>query len=205
MRPIMRLGRGFVRLEIDIWVSLARAITRRPDTDGGTPIRYAGAESAVLWAFLVVSAIEIPAVHFLIPWAPVRLVALVLGVWGVLWMLGMIAAHHVYPHVLTRECLRVRHLRRTRLDIALTDVRAVRHELRAYDGGKSVQLSGVDGKTAAVVVGSSTNVRVELIEPRAFTTPHGDHTVSAVAFWADDPGTAVSSIRAAIAGDRTGA
>ncbi|MDO3645389.1 hypothetical protein [Nocardia mangyaensis] len=198
MRPVMRLGRRFVRLEIDIWVSLARAIARKPDINGGVPIRYAGADSAMLWAFLVVSAIEIPAVHLLIPWPPVRLIALALGLWGVFLLLGMIAAHHMYPHVLGRDDLRVRHLRRTQLAIALPDIRAVRPDLRAYDGAKSLELSGVDGKTLAVIVGSSTNVRVDLVEPRTFPTAHGEYTVSAVAFWADDPAAAVSAIRAAI-------
>ena len=112
MRPITRLTRSFVRLEVDIWVSLARAVSRRPDTEGGTPIRYAGAVSAVIWAFIVVSAVEIPAVHLIIPWPAVRIVALGLGVWGLVWMAGMLAAHHVYPHVLTGELLRVRYLRR---------------------------------------------------------------------------------------------
>lgn len=191
---------GFIRLETDMWVSLVRAVARRPDTADGVPIRYAGAESPVLWAFLVVSAIEIPAVHFLIPWAPVRIVALVLGIWGVLLMIGMIAAHHVYPHVLTGERLRVRYLRRTRLDLDLDEVRAVHQDLCGYDG-KSLQLNG---KTLAVVAGSSTNVRLDLAEPRTFVTPHGEFTASVVAFWADEPGAAVSAIRAGIAVSRTG-
>ncbi|MFE3541918.1 hypothetical protein ACFXK0_02965 [Nocardia sp. NPDC059177] len=195
MRPIMRLGRGFVRLEIDIWVSLARALTRRPDIAEGTPIRYAGAMSAILWAFIVVSAVEIPAVHVLIPWAPVRIVAVVLGVWGSVWMLGILAAHHMYPHVLDPGRLRVRYLRRTCLDIPLAAVRGVRHDLRAYDGPKSLQLTGTG--QLAVVVGSSTNVRVELAAPHRFTTPQGDVTVRAIAFWADDPHAAVAAIRTA--------
>ncbi|WP_278263269.1 hypothetical protein [Nocardia sp. AG03] len=183
-------------------MSLARAITRRPDSADGLPIRYAGAESAVLWAFLAVSAIEIPAVHFLIPWAPVRIVALILGVWGALLILGMIAAHHVYPHLLTTTRLRVRYLRRTRLDIVLGDIRSVHRDLRGYDGAKSTQL---DGKTLAIVAGSATNVRVNLAGPQTFVTPQGEFTASAIAFWADDPGAAVSAIRAGIAVDRTDA
>ncbi|MGW6422815.1 hypothetical protein ACWF82_09075 [Nocardia sp. NPDC055053] len=203
MRPIMRLGRRFVRLEIDIWVSLARAVARRPDTADGTPIRYAGAVSAIIWAFIVVSAVEIPAVHLLIPWPPVRFAALALGIWGLFWMLGMLAAHHMYPHVLTPDRLRVRYLRRTALDIPLAAVRNVRNDLRAYDGSKSLQLNGND--TLALSVGSSTNVRVDLAEPQTFTTPQGEYTVRAVAFWADDPRAAVAAIRAAAPNERTGA
>ncbi|MEV4154579.1 hypothetical protein AB0J48_16285 [Nocardia salmonicida] len=198
MRSITQLARSFVRLEVDIWVSLARAVSRRPDTEGGTPIRYAGAVSAVIWAFIVVSAVEIPAVHLIIPWPAARIVALGLGVWGLVWMAGMLAAHHVYPHVLTGELLRVRYLRRVGLDIPLADIESIRHELRPYDGAKSLQLTGTGDETLAVIVGNSTNVRVVLTEPATFRTPHGDFTVSAIAFWADDPRGALAQIRAAM-------
>ncbi|MFC4125488.1 hypothetical protein [Nocardia rhizosphaerae] len=196
MRPILRLARRFVRWEIDIWASLGRAVTRRPDTAGGTPLRYAGAMSAVLWAFVVVSAVEIPAVHLLIPWTPVRLAALALGIWGVLWMLGLLAAHHMYPHVLTADRLRVRYLRRTELDLPLAQIRTARPVLRAHDGVRPAQL--VDDGTLVVPVGDSTNVRIDLIEPRAFATPTGEHTTRVVAFWADDPRAAVALIEAAV-------
>ncbi|MFC6013903.1 hypothetical protein [Nocardia lasii] len=198
MNPIARLARGFVRLEVDVWVSLGRAITRKPDTAGGVPIRYAGAVSAFLWAFVVVSAVEIPAMHLLIPWAPVRIVALVLGAWGLLWILGTLAGHHMYSHLLTDEQLRVRYLRRTRLDIPLTAIRSVHPELRAYDGTKSLQLTGPTSDTLAVTVGSSTNIRLTLTTPHTFHTPHGDFTATAIALWADDPQAAVTSIRAAM-------
>ncbi|MFD3461463.1 hypothetical protein ACFWVM_17265 [Nocardia fluminea] len=198
MRPITQLVRSFVRLEVDIWVSLARAVARRPDTGGGTPIRYAGAVSAVIWAFIVVSAVEIPAVHLLIPWPAARIVALGLGLWGLMWMAGMLAAHHMHPHILTEKLLRVRYLRRVALDIPLADIRAVRHELRAYDGAKSLQLNGPGDDTLAVIIGSSTNIRVILTEPQTFHTPQGEFTVNTVAFWADDPRAAVAKIRTAV-------
>ncbi|TCJ99742.1 hypothetical protein [Nocardia alba] len=198
MRPFTQLARSFVRFEVDIWVSLARAVTRRPDTLGGTPIRYAGAVSATFWAFIVVSAVEIPAVHLLIPWPAARIVALGLGIWGLVWMIGMLAAHHMHPHVLTDESLRVRYLRRVVLDIAPVEIRAVRHDLRAYDGAKSLQLTGPGDETLTVIIGSATNIRVILTEPRTFHTPHGDFTVGAVAFWADDAQAAVAKIRTAI-------
>ncbi|MET9213255.1 MULTISPECIES: hypothetical protein [unclassified Nocardia] len=203
MNLAIRLGRRFVQLEIDIWVSLARAVARRPDLAGGTPIRYAGAMSAVLWAFIVVSAVEVPAVHLIIPWAPVRIVALALGVWGLFWMLGMLAAHHMYPHVLDADRLRVRYLRRTGFDIPLHLVGAVRRDLRAHDDSKSVQLVGSD--LLVLPVGSSTNVRVELTAPQRFSTPQGEVTVRAIGFWADDPAAAVAAIRAAVPSERTGA
>ncbi|MGM7645703.1 hypothetical protein ACSVDM_12460 [Nocardia sp. JW2] len=196
MRPVLRLVRRFFRFEVDLWVSLARAITRKPDIAGGTPIRYAGAMSAILWAFVVVSAVEIPAVHLIIPWAPVRLAALALGIWGLLWMLGLLAAHHVYPHVLTPDYLRVRYLRRTELAIPLSALRAVRPDMRGYDESKTLHRTA--NGTIALPVGSSTNIRVQLAAPQTFSTPQGDLTSSTIAFWADDPQTAIGAIKAAI-------
>ncbi|MFC4375357.1 hypothetical protein ACFO5K_14750 [Nocardia halotolerans] len=201
MRPV-QLARRFVRLEIDLWVSLVRALARRPDIADGTPIRYAGAVSGLLWAFLLVSAVEIPAVHLIIPWAPVQAGALLLGAWGLLWLAGMLAAHHVYPHVLTDELLRVRYLRRVTLDLSLAGIRTVRNELRPYDSAKTLQLTGTGETTLAVIVGSSTNIRVDLIEPQTFHTPHGTFTASTVVFWADDPRATVAAIRAAMVVDR---
>ncbi|MFC9967088.1 hypothetical protein ACFVH4_22910 [Nocardia ignorata] len=194
MRPVLRLVRRFFRFEVDLWVSLARAIARKPETAGGTPIRYAGAMSAILWAFVVVSAVEIPAVHLIIPWAPVRLAALALGIWGLLWMLGLLAAHHAYPHVLTSEHLRLRYLRRTELTIPLSALRAVRPDMRGYDESKSLHRTA--NGTLALPVGSSTNIRLELAAPHTFSTPQGDLTSSTIAFWADDPHTAIGAIKA---------
>jgi hypothetical protein len=152
--------------------------------------------SAILWAFVVVSAVEIPAVHLIIPWIPVRFAALALGIWGLLWMLGLLAAHHVYPHVLTADRLRVRYLRRTELAIPLAAVRAVRPDIRGYDESKTLHRTA--NGTIALPVGSSTNIRLELATAHTFPTPQGDLTSSTIAFWADDPHTAISAIKAAI-------
>ena len=55
---------------------------------GADAFPYAGDVTPVLWAFIVVSAIEVPVVHLLVPWESLRLALDVAGVYGVLWMVG---------------------------------------------------------------------------------------------------------------------
>jgi hypothetical protein len=52
-----------------VWRSLYRWISRRPVAADGEPYPYACALTPVLWAFIGVAAIEVPAVHLLLPWA----------------------------------------------------------------------------------------------------------------------------------------
>jgi hypothetical protein len=56
-----------------------------------------------------VVAIELVAVHPLLPWEIIRLVADILGLWGLVWMLGLLASLSVHPHLVADAGLRVRH------------------------------------------------------------------------------------------------
>jgi hypothetical protein len=69
---------------------------------------YARSTTPIIAAFIGVSAIEIPAVHLLVPWETVRVVVDLLGVYGLLWMVGLLALLRTRPHVVTADGLRVR-------------------------------------------------------------------------------------------------
>jgi hypothetical protein len=99
----------FVRLEIGIWRSLFLWVTRRVAGQGPgvATFSYARQILPLLAAFIFVSLIELPVVHLLIPWDTVRLVALVVSVWGLLWMLGLLASMKVFPHLLDDAELRI--------------------------------------------------------------------------------------------------
>src|SRR5882724_9057994 len=93
-------GRSFSRVatyEAGIWRSLYRWLTRRPrSTDPkATLFGYASEVTPILIAFIVVSALEIPIVSLIFPWPAVRDALLVLGVWSLIWMLGLLAALRV--------------------------------------------------------------------------------------------------------------
>jgi hypothetical protein len=102
--------RWLVTLEIGIWRSLFLLVTRRisGQRQGVRPFAYAKAIVPVMGAFIFVSMVELPVVHLLIPWDTVRLVTLVLSIWGLLWMAGLLASMKVFPHLLDAHGLRVR-------------------------------------------------------------------------------------------------
>ena len=89
MTTVLSLVRRAVAFEVNLYRSLFRWVTRRPDVpSGAAAFPYVGAIATLLWAFVIVSAIELVAVHLLLPWATIRLVADLLGLWGLVWMLG---------------------------------------------------------------------------------------------------------------------
>src|SRR5262245_13932528 len=105
-----RLAVFAVQFEQAMWRSLYRWVFRRrrklePD---GTAFGYTGTTMPVLLAFIGVSAIEIPILHWLLPWRTVQIISLVIGGYGLLWMLGLLASLRVHPHVVGSEGLRIR-------------------------------------------------------------------------------------------------
>lgn len=196
------LLRRLLRMEWNIWRSLALWATRRRPgaTASARAFPYIRDVTPLLLAFLFGSLLELPVFHFLIPWEPVRLAALVLGLWGLLWMLGYIAAMRVFPHLLDDRGLRVRHGAAVDLLLpweAIADVRAERDDVPRND---PLQFAvGPGGVAAKVAILKQTRVTVELREPRAL--PHRDdpREVVLVKLAADDPAALVAAARERLA------
>ena len=82
------------------------------------------------------SAIELVAVHLLLPWETVRLVLDIVSLWGLLWMFGLLASMKVYPHVLDDAGLHLRHGFHADLHVpwgAMAGVRARRGSVQAKE------------------------------------------------------------------------
>lgn len=187
---------GFVReavlLELVLYGSLVRWIARRPDVPrGAVPIGYSRLVVPVLWLWIFGSAVEVIVVEVVLRqvdqhWAAaLRLPLLVLGVWGVLWMLGMMASYQVRPHVLTDTDLRLRSGARTWVVVpieAVESTRTVDHELPGV-----IRSLHVDGDLVLVGVSSRTNLELVLAGPMALTTSRGEVTATRVAMWVDEP------------------
>lgn len=110
---IGRVGRTavwLVRLEIGIWRSLAHWTTRRVPGRGPEvqAFPYAREVTPILLAFIWGSMLEIVIVHLLLPWETPRLIALAIGIWGLLWMAGLLASMRVFQHLVGPSCLRIR-------------------------------------------------------------------------------------------------
>ncbi|SHM87219.1 hypothetical protein [Cryptosporangium aurantiacum] len=184
---IWSLARRAVLFELRIYRSLLRWIFRRPDVrgDGVEPFGYAQLVTPVLCLWIFGSATETVVLHFLLPWEGIRLVADILGIWGLLWMLGFLAGMRAYPHLLTPPALRVRHGGNVDLVLpwdAVESVTAVRKELPS-----SLKTLRETDDELHVAVNNETNVRVALRRPTVVRTPKGEREVVAVSFFADDP------------------
>jgi len=141
----------------------------------------------LLGAFIFVSLIELPVVHLLIPWDTVRLVALVISVWGLLWMLGLLASMKVFPHLLDDAGMRVRY--GTSVDIripwsAVASVTARRGSVPAEDD-----------TVATVPVMNQTRVDVVLHRPTAVALPDGTEEITELRLYADDARAFVAAAR----------
>lgn len=180
-----------IRFELRLYVSLLRWIARRPDVEGaGAEVfGYAQAVTPVMWLWIFASAVEVPLFHLLIPWDGVRIAGLVLGVWGLLWMVGFLASLNVYPHLLDGVVLRVRN--GASIDITIPWDAVATIAVQRRDLASSVWTlqprETANGTDLQVGVSGQVNVHVVLREPLSVPVPKGARHVTELSFWADDP------------------
>lgn len=201
MSAVISSLRHLVLAEVAIWVSLGRWASRRPAVPpGGTAIPYARVAAPIVWLFIWGSAIEVVAVDLVVThvgWDVVRIPLLVLGTWGVLWMLGLLASMRTRPHVLTGGSLLLRGGLRAEVVVplaAVAGVRTVEHEL-------SSTVRNVEEVEGRLLVGVSgrTNLEVMLVRPCPLTTPKGEVVTDRVGLWADEPRDASALLRSRVA------
>ena len=79
---VVALLRLAVTWEVMVWRSLARWVARRPAgaTAGVQAFGYARSVTPLFWVFIMVSAIEVPVAHVLLPWHWAQMLSLALGV-----------------------------------------------------------------------------------------------------------------------------
>lgn len=193
-------------VEVAMYRNLFRWVLRRPAVPvGAEPVGYAQAVTPVMWLWIFASAAELPLVHVLVPWEGVRIAALVLGVWGLVWMLGALAGLRIYPHLLTADALRVRNGALTELVIPWEAVAAARKvDLDLPSSVWTLQPEETPGGThLRVGVSGRANVTVELREPLLVRpTRSRELTVVRVSFWVDEPREVVRALQARALGGR---
>ncbi|WP_234377057.1 hypothetical protein [Streptomyces sp. TP-A0356] len=143
--------------------------------------------------------LEILAVEFLVPWSVVRIILLVVSIYGTLWVLGFIAALSIRPHTVGdgKMVLRFAHFVQIAIPLDLVEsVRMIRHS--GYR--RAVQIN--DG-VLAIPIGDSTTLSVKLREPYPVAPKPGKplQEVREVRFAADSAREAVRVLIASISAD----
>lgn len=193
--PIAR----FARFEFLLWESAARWAARRPLVpQGGQGFTFHRHETPILMAFAGLGTIEIVVVHWLLPWPVARIIALVLGVMGVLWVLGFLASLSTRPHYVTDKTLAVRvdahtmiRLERSRIATATP---ALNHS--AEDGVRIGRSPDGEGEAVSIVRHGQTNVSVSLEHGTALDVPgHGVLNVRRLSFWVDEAEALCASLQ----------
>jgi hypothetical protein len=148
-----------------------------------------------LWIFG--SAVEIPVAHLLIPWQGVRIAVLILGVWGLLWMIGLLAGLRSYPHLLDADTLRVRNGPMHDIAVPLAAIARVSSRESSLPSSMWVlQPEATDaGVHLNVAVSGQVNVHVALRQPLRVVTRKGPMTITAISLWADEPRQLVARLR----------
>ncbi|MGW4790849.1 hypothetical protein ACWEPC_00345 [Nonomuraea sp. NPDC004297] len=131
--------------------------------------------------------LEILAVEFLVPWTVVRIVLLVLSVYGTVWVLGFIAALAIRPHIVGDGKVVLRFAHFTQITIPLELVESVRE---ARHGGYRRAIQIDDAGVLAMPIGDSTTLSVKLREPYPVAPKPGkpSQEVREVRFAADNAG-----------------
>lgn len=193
MSRAWHLVKTAVATEVAIWRCLGRWIARRPDVPaaGATPIGYSQLVTPMLWVWIIASGIEVAAVELVLRsidagWAHAsRTPMLALGIWGQLWMLGLLASYRVRPHLLLDDELQVRVGPRTWVSVPLGAIGSIRGTEHEFKGAlKSTHLA--DG-LLLVGVSRRTNLELTLTAPTALDSITGEQTADRVGLWVDDP------------------
>ncbi|MEV4655994.1 hypothetical protein [Micromonospora sp. NPDC049301] len=197
------LLRRVAAMEAAMWRSLYVWARRRPLPlgPGDDPFGYLGVVKPILGIFIGLSVVEIPIfdliVTHVVPWRPARWIVLGLGVWGLLWMVGLYASMKIHPHIVGDRGLRVRQSSGIDIWIPWTDIEALRKRYRSLPSSRSIQVEQEgERRVLFISVGSQTSIDVVLRRPTAFDLPKGrSEPMDELRLYADDPDGLLRSAR----------
>ena len=193
---LKRLGallRRVVMLELRIYASIGRAIARRPSIpQGASGFGYHRPVLTILLIFIGLSAIEIPIIDLIVHrWPAVRIAFLILGIWGVTWMVGLLCAFLMKPHTVGPDGIQVREGLEIDVPLSWDDIASVERAHRV-DEPKTPRFTETEGgRMLSLRMQDETNVVVTLERPTLVRLPGhppkgGAHEVTAVRLWTDD-------------------
>lgn len=197
-RRLGRLAGRAVMMEVHAYQSIYRFVFRRPRVPAGTAgFPYHQPILAILIVIIAVSVVEVVVVDLIVhPWPILRIPLLVLGVWSVIWMLGMLFGVLTRPHVVGPDGIRARYTAETDIPLAWDDISTLTRRNRTkQDGERAVTRDAGGESTLHLWISNETNIEIELEHPTPLRTPRGTQTVRRVAIWADDPVAFMAEVR----------
>lgn len=198
LRRWMMLAKHALVFEINIYMSLLRWLFRRPSIPAGfEPVGYAHLATPMMGLWIFGSVLELPLVHVLVPWRGVRISLLVIGVWGLLWMLGALAGMRSYPHLLGADALRIRNGATHDIAVPWAAIAQVTIEDRSLPSSMWVlQPQETDeGTHLNVAVSGRVNLHLTLRNQACLRTKKGDMLVTGLSLWVDEPREVAPRIR----------
>ena len=195
VRRLPRLVWDLVLLEIGLYKALGRWIARRPDVPAGwEPLPYGRLVVPIIWLWIFGSAVEVFAVDLLLSrwWTFLRIPVLILGLWGLVWMLGLMASFRMLPHLLGEATIRVRSGARTDIHVPLAAVTGVSV---AEHGAEGIRFVRVVEDRLLVLVNGNTNVQLELAPGTVLRTSQGEVAPAYVGLWVDESREVAAELR----------
>ncbi|QKJ18017.1 hypothetical protein [Microbacterium hominis] len=181
-------------MELRIYDSIGRAIARRPAIDrGGSGFSYHRPVLTILIIFIALSALEIPILDLIVHrWPVARIVVLIIGVWGLTWMIGLLCAYYMRPHVVGPGGIRIRDGLETDLFLDWDDIASVAR-IRQVDPPKSPRFTEHEGsRVLSLRMQDEVNIEIRLERSTTLHLPGrppkgGSQTADVIRIWTDDP------------------
>lgn len=201
-RRLLEFGKRAVRLELRIYTSITRVIARRPAVEpGGSGHQYHRPILTILIIFIGLSALEIPIIDLIVHrWPAVRIGFLILGIWGLTWMIGFLCAFFARPHAVGPTGIAVRDGLEIDIPLPWDDIASVARQ-RHVDEPKTPRVTdaGAHG-ILSLRMQDETNIEIELERDTEVHLPGrapkgGAHRVRVVRIWVDDVPAFLAAVR----------
>lgn len=188
-----------MKLEWYGYVSIWRFLTRRKGVPaGGHAFSYHGISMLPVAVFAVLSLIELVAVDLLVRrWPSVRITMLILGVWGLVYLFGLLFGMLTRPHVATTHRVELRQGPEVSLPIDWAHVDTVTRRPQSTNGEKAHRVTVNDDGRVAINLwaGGETNIEIDLLRPQTFRLPGRSVEARRVRFYVDDPAALMRTLR----------
>lgn len=152
-------------LEAKLWCSLATWMLRRPLPAGS----FGYGRNSLAWGLVAVVLVSSPAeiflFHLLLPWEWLKMLTLILAVYGLFWIIGYAASMSRFPHVVSDRALLVRFGAMDDVVIPWPIILSVEVNRKKFPAAASGVHAGDQPSEAAFGANGETQLLVQLQSP----------------------------------------